>query len=241
MFRPRRLLRSIIVANLALIIFAVVLGLAKTGNPSRYFGEGRFTTGISCAQLLGTAVFAFQLFRVRRRGLRQPMLRSPHSVWLLAAGGFVFLACDDAFQLHEQFDYQIRRAFHLPKTALTDHIDDALIGLYGIMGAAVFWICRREVLRFRHEMQRPLLAGFVSLLLTVICDAVANNRHVLFALTPDVATAKWLDGWLSMGDGAFTLLAEGFFLAAFALGWLAAVSPAASSLHGDGQALEVAP
>lgn len=239
MFRPHRLLPSIIIANLAAIISATVLGVVKTGNPSRYFGEGRFTTAISCAQLLGTALFSFQLFRVRERAVRRAMF-SPPLVWLLAAAGFVFLACDDAFQIHEQLDYWIQRALNLPKTPLTDHIDDALIGVYGVIGMAVLWICRSEVLRFRCEMQCPLVAGFLSLVLSIVCDAVTNNRQTLLAMAPDVATAKWLDGWLSMGDGAFTLLGEGFFLAAFALGWRAAASPVPASLHQDEHALEIA-
>lgn len=241
MFRRPFLLRSVILANLAIILFATALGLVKTGNPSRYFGEGRFTTAISCAELLAVAFFAFRIFQARRHLASGPLFRSPQIVWLLVAAGFVFLACDDAFQIHEHLDRLIRLAFHLPKTSLTDHIDDALIALYGVIGLVVLWWCRREVLQFRREMQFALTAGFVSLVLSIICDAATNNGAFLISMAPDVATAKWLDGWISMGDGAFTLLGEGFFLAGFALGWCAARSLPPSRLHGDAQPLEVAP
>ena len=239
MFRPSHLLGLIVLANIAVIIFAITLGEVNTGNPSRYFGEGRFTTAISCAQLLAVAFFAVCIFRARRRAVTTTSVRPSRFVWLLVAAGFVFLACDDALQIHEQLDYLIRRAFHLPKTPLTDRIDDALIGVYGLIGLAVLWICRREVLQFRREMQWPLIAGFVCLVLSILCDSATNNRQFLLSIAPDLATAKWLDGWISTGDGAFMLLGEGFFLAAFALGWRAAASPMPSSLRGKEQPLEV--
>jgi len=224
MHTPHRLLLRIIIANLVLVGFTVCLGLWKSGNPSRYFGEGRFTTGASCLQLLAVAACAFGIFMARRRTIPGSRLIAPTLVWLLVGVGFVFLACDDAFQIHEDLDHKIQAFFQMRPTALGDHIDDALIAFYGLIGLAVLWICRREVLRFRPEMQAALVIGFIFLALSVACDALAGDRGVLLSLGGDATTAKWLDGWFSAGDGAFMLLGEGSFLAGFYSAWLAARS-----------------
>ena len=51
----------------------------------------------------------------------------------------------------------------------------------------------------------------------VLCDTISNGEDFLVWLYGNVATAKRLNSWFAVGDGAFTLLAEGFFLAAFYL------------------------
>ena len=204
--------------NLAIIVFATALGLLKTGNPSRYFGEGRFTTAISCFQLLLTAVFAFRILRARRTTV------AVHGEWKLGpwlwgaiAFGFVFLAADDAFRLHERMDRRIHRVFELQNNLLTDHIDDAIIALYGCIGLGVLWAFRREMLAFK-VMVRPLAVGFAFGAGSVICDTLASRADLFYRATGSQATAKALDGWFSVGDGAFTLLAEGAFAAAFYIG-----------------------
>jgi hypothetical protein len=194
-----------------------MLGLVKTGNPSRYFGEGRFTTAISCGQLLLAAFFSFSIFQARRA---QTVGRESAGYWLWAfvAGGFVFLAADDAFQFHEQMDKVINKIFHLPKTALTDRIDDAIICLYALIGLWVLWMFRKEMRDFRR-MLLPLIVGFVFAFASMVCDTLGNREDVFFWLTNDRALAKRLEGWADTGDGAFTLLAEGMFAGAFYFGW----------------------
>lgn len=145
------------------------------------------------------------------------------------AAGFVFLAADDAFQFHEHMDTFIQKLFHLPKNGLTDRIDDAIIGIYGVIGLWVLWLYRRELLQFR-PMLRPLITGFACMAVSVFCDTISNRIDVLLWLTGSVPTAKWLDGWFSVGDGAFTLLAEGFFAVSFFCGWRRAVEVSAPIL-----------
>ncbi len=213
-----------ITVNLAIIIFAVVLGIvrSKTGNPSRYFGEGRFTTGISCFQLLLTAFFAARIFSVRRAAFTNAgrnWLSGP-VLWLLISAGFVFLAADDAFKIHERLDGIIHSLFHLKQTALTDRLDDAIIALYGLIGIGVLWAFRHE-LRPMRVMLPPLIAGFAFLAANVFFDTLSDKEDILLRLVGDLRLAKRLQGWSDVGDGACTLMAEGLFAAAFYLGWKA--------------------
>src|SRR4051812_3693996 len=104
MFTPKRMLVAIVVANLALITFAllhglmhhpVVNGVRMPGNPSRYFGEGRYTTLVSCLQLLAVAFFALRTWGTRRAHSQIRNWRAGFTIWALVGAGFVFLACDD--------------------------------------------------------------------------------------------------------------------------------------------------
>jgi hypothetical protein len=214
-------------ANLLIIALAILLGLLTTGKPSRYFGEGRFTTAVSCAQLLAIAFFSSRIF-LARRPMAAPL--GPISgawVWGFIAAGFGFLAADDAFEIHERLDRIIHEAFHIQETAWTDRLDDMIIALYGCLGFSILWLFRREILFFK-PMRRPLAGGFACLFVSVACDTISNDEHFLIWLFRDTATAKRLNTWFAAGDGALTLLAEGFFLAAFYLSHRSAI---ASSHH----------
>jgi len=211
--------RLVIGMDILLIIVSVILGLMKTGNPSRYFGEGRFTMAFSCGQLLAVAYFAFRVYLARRSAMPSAALFTPRIVWLLMASGFVFLMFDEAFELHEKLDHVIHKMMHMRTNDWSDRIDDALIGVYGLIGLGVMWLNRRELLLFRKVMMWPLVAGFICLFLCVVCDSMSNGNNFLVWLTGDLPTAQKLNAWLSVGDGAFTQLGEGFFVVGYFAAW----------------------
>lgn len=200
--------------NSSVITYAILRGLSKTGNPGRYFGEGRFTTFISCGQLLLVALFAWLTFAARRSQTTGRSAFSGPALWAFIAAGFVFLAADEAFKIHESFDFLIHTVLQLSETPLTDRIDDALIALYGVIGCGFLWAYRRELLAFKEIL--PLLgAGFVGLALSVLCDVISNDESGVRWFYQNEPVPQQLAGWFSAGDGAFTLLGEGFFVAAF--------------------------
>ena len=227
----KRVLNWVICANIAIILFATILGLLKTGNPSRYFGEGRFTTGISCLQLLIVAFLALQTFRERRAAVRGGVSRSGPWLWLLIAAGFVFLSADDAFQIHEGIDRIIHKRFHLEQTGLTDRIDDAIIALYLAGGLFVLWLFRKEMALFRGML--PMLgAGLAVACGSIVFDTLSNKPDIISWFIADLAQVKKIEGWLAVGDGACELLAEGFFIAAFYVAWCIARAPSREGTAG---------
>lgn len=213
----KRAFRIALWADLAVIAFAVVHGLIHSGNPSRYFGEGRYTTAVSCFQLLLTAFFAFRMFRSRRTASPDRGWRAGFWVWLLMGAGFVFLAADDALQFHERIGHELNGLFPMHGTVFAGRIDDMVIGGYGVIGLWVLWLFRRELLEFRM-MLRPLAFGFVFTFFSVACDTLGHHDDIFLAATHDRALSKKLQGWADTGDGAFTLLAEGMFAVAFFCG-----------------------
>lgn len=191
------------------------MGLALTHGqrPDRYFMEGAFTTWVSCGQLLAVAALAGGIYLARRR------LAAPGAkVWLLMAGGLAFLAADDAFEIHENFDFWVHRMFHLRETAISDRIDDAVIILYGLTSLVVLWVYRREMAPFR-ALRGVMIMGFAFAFGCMIFDTVADRIDVLHFFLHDRARAKIWQYWCGVGDDSCKLLAEGCFVAAFYGGW----------------------
>ena len=213
----KRAFRFALGANLIIIALAIAHGLAHSGNPSRYFGEGRYTTAVSCFELLLTAFFAFAIFFARRAVSPDRGWRAGFWVWLMMGSGFVFLAADDALQIHERIGHTINRLLPLTGTPFAGRADDAVIGIYGLIGLFVMWLFRREILEFRVIL-RPLAIGFVFMFLSVIFDSLGHHEDIFLRLTGDLHRAKKLQGWADVGDGGFTLLAEGMFAVGFYCG-----------------------
>ena len=213
------LLRWLLWINLAIIFFAILLGLYRRGNPTRHFNEGRFTTVVSCVQLLAVSLLSFRIFTLRPKAARTARTGFVHAIWLLIAIGFVYLACDEAFQFHEKLGLIIRHSLDLPKDSLTKRFNDVLIGFYGVVGIFMLWICRSEILLFRKEMLRLLQVGFATMLLAVMFDVLSSDKSFFYWLGNDRPAAQFLSGVCYIGDGALTLLAEAIFIAAFYAGW----------------------
>ena len=200
-------LRTAVAIDLSLIALGVVLGLGRE-DPSRYFNEAKFLTYLSCGQLFATGVMSGLVFRWRRRATGEPRTY----LWLLVATGFVFLAIDDAFEIHEQLDLLIHRGLDLRESAISDRLDDGLILAYGAVGVSVLFFFRKELVLHR-EMLPYLAAGLVLSVVTVFFDALGNRPDVMSLV--DSASAEALVNWVDVLEGSSQLLAEATFLTAF--------------------------
>ena len=111
------------------IASAVVMGV-RIGKPLRYFGEHQFITWISAIQLLFVAWLSYRIFhvQVKNHSLKK-VWRSPAILWFLICLGFIFLAFDDYCSIHENVDRWIHHVLGMKETALSDRIDDVLVGL----------------------------------------------------------------------------------------------------------------
>jgi len=218
--RPRPNVLAIAVAvNFLIAVAAIAHGYFRSANhnPSRYFGEGRWTMAVGCLEMLSVAFFAIGVFVHRRRRLL-PMGQKGYRVWWLIGAGFVFLALDDALQIHEELDHWLHRAFHLPDTGLTDRIDDAILVSYALIGLAVLWGYRRELIQFR-PMLPALVAGFIFTMASFVCDTVSNRPDFFQWAGADSRFAARLEGWFAAWEGSFQLLALGAFAASFYVAW----------------------
>ncbi len=198
-----------------IVCFAIVLSAtvgAIKGNVVGSFGEGSPVTIASIFMLLATAVVNYRIFRIRAKsGFR---LREAASVWLLIAAGFLFLAIDEAAQIHENLDRLMHYLLSMRETALTDRADDLIVAFYGLIGIGVLYVYRSELVRFR-VMLPYLAAGFALFSVQVLLD-VATNRseyvHWLGLSDWSAALVKQLSG---IAEECIKLSAEAVFLLGF--------------------------
>lgn len=208
-----RLLLSLALLGNCLAVSAAVLIYHSSG--ANHFEEGGFITRLSALQLAVTAGVSYGIFQIRRgRGF---VWRDASAVWVITALGFLFLAADDLFLIHEDMDRRIRFAFNLPETGLTDRIDDLLVGLYGIVGVGVLLAYREEWKPYRQA--RPFLTwGFILLFLMVALDLLTNRNDILPLLfAPERAAVLHI--WLSHAEDGLKVFAEALFLGAFYSVW----------------------
>jgi hypothetical protein len=190
---------------LCLIAIAAFVGYLARSDPRAFFGEQQPVTFFSAAQLLATAWIAWKVAGIR-------WAAGASIAWLLFAAGFLFLAFDELFLIHEQVDFTAHRIFGLTETGLSDRLDDFLIGIYGLVRVAViafYWDELKQCIASR----RFVLAGFLLLYLIVMLDTLTNRNDVLVsALGPEVT--RRLAPWLDVAEESAKVLAEALFLIA---------------------------
>jgi len=203
----------VLAVQAGVIALAVGLGIA-VDDLGMAFDETGFVTFFSCAQLAGIAWLCRLIARERRRVLADPAALAGVRVWTLMSLGFAFLALDEIAQIHEKLDYLAHTLFIGEETALTDRLDDLIVGLYGLVGVAVLAAYRRELVR--HRAMLPYLgAGFAVLVVMVALDTLTNREDVMLALVEPAARARALLAWLSVGEDSLKIVGEGIFLAGF--------------------------
>jgi hypothetical protein len=175
--------------------------------------EGGFITILSILQLLGISGLSYLILRARSLPGKRAVWRQPYVVWGVISLGFLFLAADDLFRIHENADHLIHQVLRLQETPLSDSIDDALIGLYGLIGLGVLIACRDELRTYRTALPY-IVCGFLLLFVMVAFDMITNNIDVL-PLFLDRDRAEVVDDWLSIAEDLLKVFAEGFFIVAF--------------------------
>lgn len=209
---PRKAIWSLLLLNFLAIAVALAIGLSR-GHPGNQFGESKFITKFSALQLLAVGWLAFTIFKARRDPEASAIWRTNAFLWALIACGFVFLAIDELLKLHERTDRWIHLLFNLRETALSDRIDDIIVGLYGLIGLGVLWYYRAEFKLFRPAI--PYFAGgFILLFAMVTVDLLANAKDVIPALV-EKEQIKITLSWLTALEESLKILGEAVFVLAF--------------------------
>ena len=123
---------------------------------------------------------------------------------------------DEALSLHENMDKLIHIVLRMKETALTDHIDDFILLMYGII--AIFFI-KDFVREFKKHpyMIGLMLFGFVSFFVMSCLDFLSNNDETFayFFKGLPYKVMRHRKDIFSMAEDSFKLLGEASFLAAF--------------------------
>ena len=211
---PPTFLLSLVYVDFLAVLLALGLGFAWYQNPTAYTGEGDPITWLSFAHLLVTGGLAGGVFYYRTGGdLDLAVWRQPAFVWLLMALGFLFLAIDEVAKIHESLDRSVHRLLQRPETALSDRLDDAILLGYGLVGVAVLYAYRSELISYRTVL--PLvICGFVLFLFMGLLDALVNRPDVLLFMGISQEGSASLGKWIGGVEEGLKILAEAAFLGA---------------------------
>jgi hypothetical protein len=207
----------VLVAGLMADAAVVAVAVATGHSHDAQFGEDGFVTPISAGLLVLAAALATATFAARRAA-GVPIRTA--AVWLLAAGGLVFLAIDEIGKVHEHADELMHEVLGVTPTPITDHLDDLIIGLYGLAAVVACLRWRAELLR-DATAARHVGAALALLFVDVGLDALENPVAII-ALAPTPASRVPLREWVRVAEEGLKIVAETVFVAGLFASWQAA-------------------
>ena len=198
--------KSILLLTLFINLLFVGIGLFIGKTPEQYFAkEASYITWVSFLQLLIISNLSWQTFKLKKnRSL----------LWAIIAVGFLFLATDEVIRIHENLDHIIHRIFHMKETAISDRLDDAIVGIYGLIGIWVLYFYREELSKYKKIL--PLIViSLIFVFSMVFSEMIVNRNDVIPIFISDHGLRKTLYSLFKVLEETFKLLAEGVLLSTF--------------------------
>lgn len=184
----------LLVPCLATVSALMWLGHAWYGDSHRYFSERKAGTYLSFLNLVATGVVAGL---IGRRLGGAPGAR----FWWASAVGFVWLACDDLFVLHERIDRGIHELLGLdPEDPLTDHLDDLIVAGYGLVALGLGWAYRAHLAAFRWMLTilAVALALFSAMVVVDFLHLSKTLEDALKVVAGTTILVGFLAAWLEV-------------------------------------------
>lgn len=177
-----------------------------------HFGEGKPMTLISAFGLLCCGVIASKIAALRGSASADPHSEGARRFWKFLAYGFPFLAFDELFKLHETVDRYLHKLVGIKPVGITDHLDDAIIALYGVVLLVMIGKNLSEVARYRSAIW--LFGGAaLSGALTIALDFMASAKWLWLMFWGDLVWVQFVIDVLDVIEEFFKLYAEVFFVA----------------------------
>ena len=141
-------------------------------------------------------------------------LRRSTTLWKVLACGFLFVAADEMFRIHEALDHQLHYLVGAEETRLSDRIDDLILFLYGVGGLGVLYYFREELMKYRIALPF-LVAAFAVFFFMVCLDALTNGKDLFNYFFPDLANGQMIFQIICAFEEYLKLAGESIFLGGF--------------------------
>ena len=201
------------------LCLTLVLVIAWTTGPFFYhFAGKRLVTLYSLFQLMAIAFFAFEASKAAGEDTHMKLQSNMRSrPFFISSVGFLFLGLDEILSIHENMDIVIHFILRIKENAITDHIDDVIVLIYGFI--ALFFI-KEFIIEFkRHPFMIPLLTvGSAFFGFMVFFDFITGNHETFRAILPKMfahGDVIHKCDVLRMVEDSCKLIGEAFFLSAF--------------------------
>lgn len=205
-----KLLMYLLIFDTAVVVFT----LLTVKDPKIYYKEFQLVTFISFVKLLIVSRVNWNIFRLKGGSVRNIDFQNTYAIWLIISAGFLFLALDELFLIHEGTDKLIHFILGMKETGLTDRIDDLIVFIYAILGVLILYSYREEIYKYKRSLPY-ILSGFAILSIRIVIDVITNRNDIIPLYITDSHIVKYLNDILAIIEGATKLLAETFFITAF--------------------------
>ena len=213
----RQILLILLFLETLFIIIAIAKAIDRDLSPAHYFGENRLITDVSCVQLLIAAVLSLITFCYVKFS-SNPELKKNGWFWLIVSFGLVFLAFDDAYEIHEYIDFWLHSVLNIQQTDLTDLADDLIVGGYALIFLAYVAFKWNTIQIFRSSF-RLFQMGFILTAIMIVLDILSNNDYFISLIIDRAIAAKLTEQWLSVIEDSAKIFAEGMFIAGIYQCW----------------------
>ena len=207
---PRQVLFVLLFLESVVIAIAIAKAITRDLSPAHYFGENGLVTDASCIQLAIASMLAFATFWSVKHSHNSRLIKNSW-FWLVVSCGLVFLAFDDAYEIHEHLDLWLHRVLQVQQTDLTDLADDLIIGGYLLVFLVYVALKWRSLQIFKRSFTFFKI-GFGMTVLMVILDMAGNNDYFILLVVEDLTKARLLEQWLGVLEDSLKIIAEGMFI-----------------------------
>lgn len=218
---PRQVLFVLLFLESLFIAIAITKAVVRNLSPAHYFGENRLITDVSCVQLAIASMLALAIFWIVRHS-HNSKLAQTSSFWLIVSLGLLFLAFDDAYEIHERLDLWLHRLLQIQQTDLTDLADDAIVGGYLLVFLGYVAKEWHTIEIFKQSFAFFQL-GFMLTVIMVILDMASNNNYFISLMIDDPIRVKALEQWLGVLEDSAKIFAEGMFIVGIYQCWQTAM------------------
>lgn len=220
---PQQVLYIFLFLESVVIAIAITKAVVRELSPAHYFGENGIVTDASCVQLLIASILALATFWRVKNSINLKLKRNTW-FWLLVSLGLLFLAVDDAYEIHERIDLWLHELLSIQQTNFTDLIDDLIVGGYLLLFIGYIAMKWRTLQVFRSSFVFFQL-GFALTVVMVILDMAGNNDYFLSLIIDDPTRLRVIEQWLGVVEDSIKIIAEGIFIAGIYQCWQVARSP----------------
>ncbi|WP_439183592.1 hypothetical protein [Carboxylicivirga taeanensis] len=190
------------------ILFVIFSGIYKL-NVSTEFEEYGLGTDYSVLLLLIVALITSAIYFIQHNYASSSSL-----LWLLISIGFVFLAMDEQFMIHEKMDHFIHHVLQIQETSLSDRIDDVIILLYGVIGLVTLAKFRHQLLNCKPGLLVLILGGAL-LAASVVLDIVTNDDTLAQLVSTNQDKLHAIHHLGTITEEVCKIFSETCFIAAF--------------------------
>ncbi|MGB3403234.1 MAG: hypothetical protein WBA77_11130 [Microcoleaceae cyanobacterium] len=207
----------ILAFNLTAIAMAIIWAIVQKESPIEYFEETEIMTLLSSLQLLILSGLCWKIANYRKQASSQrKSWKSPVNLWRMMTFGFVFLALDDYFEIHEKTDHFIHWILDIQETAVTDRIDDIILISYSVIGSYFIYSFWYEFKQYRPAF-RFFIGAFILTAIMGVFDWYNNDETLVQYWITNPQYQELVYDCLQTVEESLKLIAEGVFISAFSV------------------------